>query len=85
MNEHAAPDSQGHGSMALNATLALLAIACAALPLWNRVGSLEIGALLGVAVISTWTAWRATRYSRMVAESAAQASEPSAGDSGDAE
>lgn len=83
MNEHAAPDSQGHGGMALNATLALLAIACAALPLWHRVGSLEIGALLGVAAISTWTAWRATRRSRVVAEGAAQASEPPAGDSGD--
>jgi len=38
-----------------------MASACAALPLLNRVGVLEVAAALGVAALSGWTAWRVYR------------------------
>jgi len=45
----------------LNATLPALAIACAGLPLFHRVGALEMLAVVGVAAASIWAAIRSAR------------------------
>ena len=76
INESTDPANTGPSGMALTATLALLAVVCAGLPLFHRVGALEIAALLGVAAISAWSAWRAARNSQLLAEWAAQAAGP---------
>ncbi len=81
-SEDTAPASQGGSGALLNATLAVLTTACAALPLFHRVGALEISALLGVAAISACTVWQAARRNRVLAEWAAQASDAQAGDAG---
>ena len=62
--------------MALSAALIILATACAALPLFNRIGALEkIAGLMGVAVISIAAGWRTIRFARGTSEERAGASD----------
>jgi len=55
----------------LDATLPTLAVACAALPLWHRVGALEMMAVVGVAAASVFAAVRSSRIAAHAATASA--------------
>jgi len=64
----------------LDAALPTLAVACAALPLFHRVGAMELMAVGGVAAASVWAAVRSARAaSATAADSAQQAVDADAG------
>ncbi len=56
----------------LDAALPTLAVACAALPLFHRVGAMELMAVGGVAAASVWAAVRSARAAAATAADSAQ-------------